>query len=56
MTNLGAMILNLDLNKTTVIENNTTNTKEINITKVNAIEVNLTKKLSTVLIEHNSSN
>jgi uncharacterized membrane protein required for colicin V production len=57
MADWGAMILNIDSNETVVKDNNATmTTKEVNLTEVNATDVNLTKKPSTVLIEHNSSN
>ena len=56
MTEIGAKILNIDVNNTentTSIETNSTssNTKEANVT-----EVNVTMKPSSSLIEHNSSN
>jgi membrane protein required for colicin V production len=51
MTELGAKILNIDLNTTAADNNITVNTNEANIT-----ELNLTMKPSTSLVENNSSN
>jgi uncharacterized membrane protein required for colicin V production len=61
MTEIGAKILNIDLNTTVVTENNITASKEsnvtdINLSKTNVVDVNLTMKPSTTLLEYNSSN
>lgn len=64
MSQIGAKILNIDVNNTATIENNSTSTNEntneneneINSTEANVTEVNLTMKPSTSLVEHNSSN
>ncbi|CAA6813640.1 MAG: Unknown protein [uncultured Sulfurovum sp.] len=51
MSQLGAKILNIDLNQTIVEDDNTSQTKEINTT-----EVNLSIKPITALVEQNASN
>ena len=51
MTQVGAKILNIDVNNTIMTENNSTSNKEMNVT-----EVNLTITPSTTLVDHNSSN
>ncbi len=54
MSQIGAKILNIDINQTIVVENNVTETKEP--TEHNLSETNITMKPSTPLVEHNRSN
>jgi membrane protein required for colicin V production len=55
MTQLGANILNIDLNQTIVEESNLTNTTK-EVTETNVTEVNLSINPSTALVEYNTSN
>jgi len=61
MSQIGAQILNIDLNQTTVAKNHSTESKESNLTEVmlsktTNTEVNVTAKPSTTSVEDNASN